>query len=253
MLSSDYVLTNTIDASGTANWNNGAGFVPIGNSQNEFNGSLNGAGYAITNLTINSSAADVGLFGVIGYHGSVQNLGITNVSLRAEGWDGSRDRDASSDYAHVGSLAGINLGTISDSDATGVITSDSRYATAPDTGGLVGTNIGSISQSYASVNITESSSGSALYLGGLVGWNEGGTIRQSYAIGSVTNTSDEFAVVGGLVGYNSGTLAQTYASGAVTGTGDVGGLVGLNGGGSVYQSYWDITTTQQLHSSGSAD
>ena len=81
--------------------NGGAGFIPIGNSQNPFTGSLNGDGFAINNLTINSSAAYVGLFGMIGSGGSVQNLGIGNISLTATGWNGS-----GGDYAHVGALAG---------------------------------------------------------------------------------------------------------------------------------------------------
>jgi len=236
LLSSDYVLANNIDASGTANWNHGAGFVPIGDFQNEFFGSLNGRGFAISNLTINSSAAYLGLFGTIGYRGSVENLGIDNISLTALGWHGS-------DYAHVGALAGLNNGTITASYATGTITSASRDGTAPDTGGLVGTNTGSISQSYAGVDITENSRGLDLYLGGLVGWNDGGTIKQSYATGTVTNTSDGSADVGGLIGYNTGTVMQTYATGAVTGNGSVGGLVGYNYRGSVTSSYWDTETT----------
>jgi len=93
MLSSNYVLANTIDASGTATWNSGAGFVPIGTLQNEFTGSLNGQGYTINNLTINpgSSTAYIGLFGAIGHSGSVQNLGIVGINLTATQWDGSGD------------------------------------------------------------------------------------------------------------------------------------------------------------------
>ena len=41
MLANNYVLANNIDASGTANWNGGAGFVPIGNSTTNFAGTLN--------------------------------------------------------------------------------------------------------------------------------------------------------------------------------------------------------------------
>ena len=169
LLSSNFVLANSIDASNTANWNGGAGFIPIGNLDNQFYGALNGQGFSINNLTINSSAAYVGLFGMIGQGGSVQNLGITNINLTANGWNGSDD------YAHVGALAGFNQGTISNSYATGNIVSFSPADTAPDTGGLVGTNTGSISQSYASVNITENSTGGGLYVGGLVGWNAGGS------------------------------------------------------------------------------
>ena len=236
--SGTYALGTNIDASATANWS-GSGFIPIGNSQSPFTGSLNGDGFAISNLTINSAAAYVGLFGMIGSGGSVQNLGIGNISLTATGWTG-----LGGDYAHVGALAGTNQGTISNSYATGNITSSSPDGTAPDTGGLVGTNAGSINRSYAGVNITESSPGSSLYLGGLVGWNEAGTVTQSYATGTVTNTSDQDASVGGLIGNNTGTVSQSYSSGLVSGAGNLGGLIG-NSNGNVTSSYWDTDTSRR--------
>ena len=62
-LSGTYALGTNIDASATANWHDGAGFVPIGDLEYQFSGSFNGQGFAINNLTINSSAAYVGLFG----------------------------------------------------------------------------------------------------------------------------------------------------------------------------------------------
>jgi hypothetical protein len=62
------------------------------------------------------------------------------------------------------------------------------------------------------------------YVGGLVGWNEG-SLTSCYATGSVSGDS----TVGGLVGSNYlGTLTSCYATCSVTGTNDVGGLVGAN-------------------------
>src|SRR5690606_4447550 len=64
-LSGHAVLANNIDASGTAQWNGGEGFNPIGTFDTMFTGSLNGAGFGIDGLTINRSGLDnVGLFGV---------------------------------------------------------------------------------------------------------------------------------------------------------------------------------------------
>ena len=98
LLSSNFVLANSIDASNTANWNGGAGFIPIGNLDNQFYGSLNGQGFSINNLTINSSAAYVGLFGMIGH----RRLGTESRNCQHQpyghGWNGSDD------YAHVGAL-----------------------------------------------------------------------------------------------------------------------------------------------------
>ena len=64
--------------------------------------------------------------------------------------------------------------------------------------------------------------------------NEGGTIERSYATGSVSGQDR----LGGLVGHNTGSVTDSYASGSVSGTGDDrGGLVGWNEGGSVLRSY----------------
>ena len=63
------------------------------------------------------------------------------------------------------------------------------------------------------------------YVGGLVGWNEG-TVSNAYATGTVSGTQS----VGGLVGGNAGSVSNAYATGAVGGDVDVGGLVGWNQG-----------------------
>ena len=50
-LAAHYVLGNDIDASETLTWNDGEGFVPIGNFvDGPFTGSIDGAGYTISNL-----------------------------------------------------------------------------------------------------------------------------------------------------------------------------------------------------------
>jgi len=68
-------------------------------------------------------------------------------------------------------------------------------------------------------------------VGGLVGWN-GGTVSNSYSTGSVTGKDD----VGGLVGWNEGTVSDSYSTGTVTGEDYVGGLAGGNTG-TVSNSY----------------
>jgi filamentous haemagglutinin family N-terminal domain len=60
-------------------------------------------------------------------------------------------------------------------------------------------------------------------VGGLVGWNAG-SITGSYNTGAVNGASN----VGGLVGYNNGSITGSHSTGAVTGTNSVGGLVGEN-------------------------
>ncbi len=93
-------------------------------------------------------------------------------------------------------------------------------------------------------------------MGGLVGYNTG-TIRWSYSTGDVnTDVAMTNAATGGAVGLNhGGTLNQVYASGFVNASvvpgSFVGGLVGKTTGEvTVVNSYWDKGTTGQQHSAG---
>ena len=260
-LSESYVLANAIDASGTAGWNGGAGFVPLGgNNATSFTGTLNGNGNTISGLTINASSINVaGLFGFVGTGGTVENVGLTGGSVRGG--------------SIAGELIGLNAGTVTNSYATGTV--NGTTSTAAD-GGLIGTNEGAITGSYASGAVN-----GGIIAGGLAGINQG-TIGQSYATGNVTtgdigiagglvglnlNTSDgnghvvvasitgsyatgnvsagngsllsTTSTAGGLVGDNYGSVSQSYATGAVTvgANGVAGGLVGQNGLGTNFGQF----------------
>ena len=182
------------------------GFVPISN----FTGTLNGNSFTISNLYINATG-DVGLFGKANGGSILQNLGLINPYVKGF--------KTGTNALHVGSLAGINQGTIISCYATGnIIGADGHI------GGLVGRNGGTIANCYAIGNIA--GTGSNTYTGGLVGVNDG-TIRNGYAAGNVVGGGG--ADLGGLVGSNNTTIINCYATGNVTGTGahSVGGLVGL--------------------------
>ena len=109
LLATNYALANSIDASGTAAWNGGAGFAPIGgNNSDSFTGTLNGNGNTISDLTINaSSSLTVGLFGAVGTGGLVENVGLTGGSV--------------SGGFTMGELIGLNSGTVTNSYATGTV------------------------------------------------------------------------------------------------------------------------------------
>jgi len=84
-------------------------------------------------------------------------------------------------------------------------------------------------------------------VGGLVGYNSG-SVTVSFSTGPVSGSN----AVGGLVGYNGGSIATTYSEGAVEGSGDyVGGLVGGSGDqGLVQSSFWDTDASGQATSTG---
>ena len=214
------------DGSRNDTYNQNAGWVPIGTSTESFNTVFEGNDNTISGLFIHqevsgpAAAELIGLFGSLGSSGVVRNVGLENVSVKAEVF-GDIDDVLAGQY--VGGLVGQNEGSVSASYATGAVTGDQ------DVGGLVGENHGSVSASYATGAVT-----GGVRVGGLVGQNEG-SVSASYATGAVTGidyvfrgTSYVSDGVGGLVGYNDrgSSIAASYATGAVTGHNDVGGLVG---------------------------
>jgi hypothetical protein len=87
--------------------------------------------------------------------------------------------------------------------------------------GYTGTTATVRNVALADSNVTGKS-----YVGGLVGYNSG-TISDSSATGSVTGSGDH---TGGLVGSNEGSISDSSAAGVVIGVNYVGGLVGYNTG-----------------------
>ena len=214
-------------ASGTVSgeWTAGGGWRPVGDGWHPFTATFNGNGHAISNLYItpatradSSSVDGFGLFGSVGESGVIRETGLLNVDV------------AGGDF--VGSLAGVNRGTVSHGYATGNV---SGYGCI---GGLVGTNdSGVISSSHATGSVS-----GGKYLGGLAGCNNDGTIIYSYAAGSVSSGTETGGLtgfqVGGLVGENRGGITTSYAAGNVTGQKYVGGLVGNNNDdGTISASY----------------
>ncbi len=246
-LSGDYALGTNIDASGTASWNSGEGFVPIGSKfvlegpsfeLQSFVGLFDGQGHTIDKLTIDRQpppsifANLVGLFGSVGAGGVVRNIGVTNANV------------VGNELAGV--LAGTNTGTIANSFASGLAQGGGA------TGGLVAQNVGMISSSHAAVTVTSTETcGGTCSIGGLVGENittatNTGTILSSYATGAVATSSSGFNL-GGLVGLNEGNVGRSYATGDVTGDQQLGGLVGYNVG-TISQSYATGKVTETLYS-----
>ena len=79
-------------------------------------------------------------------------------------------------------------------------------------------------------------SGTDAYVGGVCGYNSG-TIMNCYNTGSVTGSGTD-AYVGGVCGWIRGTITNCYNTGTVTGTGNVGGVCGYNYSGTITNCYW---------------
>ena len=235
--SANFELANAIDATGTSTWNSGAGFVPIGGNGGSYTGTFNGEGETINGLFVNlPDTSNVGLFGTIGTGALVENVGVTSVNITGDD--------------NVGGLVGYNTGgTISYSYSTGTVNGDGGFFT----GGLVGENLNAINNCYSTATVTAVSS--MLAVGGLTGWNSG-PISNSYSTGAVTGGNE----LGGLVGFDEGsdgfigaTISNCYTTSKVTSLtngGLVGGLLGYNSG-TIVNSFWDTDTATQPYGNGS--
>ena len=213
-----HVLDAHIDASQGEREN----FEPMG----RFEGTLDGAGFAIKNLNIQeSSGGGAALFLSLAPSGTIKNLGIENLDISTSA--------AAMTPILIGALVAESEGTIENCyavDSDGDI--DISGGDDDDgVGGLVGhQKSGSIISSYASSDL--SGGGGIDQIGGLVGFQENGNITSSYASGTVDGGAG-VDNAGGLVGFADGTgsITSSYAAGDVYGgegdyTDHVGGLVG---------------------------
>jgi len=218
-LQGEYTLMNDLnettdyyDEYASESADDGNGWLPIGDEEDPFIGSLNGNGHVIGNMSIDRlHTNEVGLFGHIGVDGTVDNLNFEDARITGR--------------SNTGVLVGTNDGMVSNVDVKGEVTGDWYI------GGLVGNNRGTVSSSNAVGDVDGRD-----YVGGLVGINHG-TVSTSHTIVEVSANNR----AGGLVGGNPGTVSCSYSAGNVTttDTGILGGLVGENNG-IVENSHYNI-------------
>lgn len=211
-----YELANNIDASATSDWNDGAGFIPIGVRYNGFTGHFDGKGYTISDLFINRPTS-----GEIGLFGETEGAIVQNVDLV--------DADITGDDDVGGLIGHADDTTITDCSASGVFEGDNLV------GGLVGWFDNSImSRCHSSGTVTSTGAGSA-DLGGLTGYASG-EISYCYSTATVNAIRNN---VGGLIGYvgENVVINRCFATGNVTASTRVGGLIGYTSGATVSNCY----------------
>jgi len=226
-----YIQTTDIDATPTIILQGGVGFEPIGihpswATRDPFTGTYDGQGFVIDGLFINRpSSGYTGLFGYSEY-ANFLNLGLTNVSITGDGYDGALV-GFSSDFS-----------SISNCYSTGQINGEGCD------GGLVGEAYSTtITKCFSTCSVTGSNR-----TGGLVGINFSSTISNSYSTGNVSGVSR----TGGLAGenYNGSAINNCFSTGYVDGYSDTGGLVGYNSYSTVNNCFWDTDTSSQYSSAG---
>ena len=202
-----YKLIANIDASDTATWFSGLGWLPVDASTMQ---GFDPAGFEIQNLRINRPTTDyVGFFG---------KFNSTNGPLANFKFVGGQI--AGQDY--VGTLIGFGSPmTISNSSSTATVSGRSQV------GGLAGlASSTTINASSATGNVT----GAGDIVGGLVGNAAGASVSSSSATGQVTGKKQVGGLVGVLTQGSGSGLTTSWASGQVNGDDLVGGLVGFSNG-----------------------
>ena len=133
---------------------------------------------------------------------------------------------------YVGGIAGQNAGRIVDTEVSRTL-SDGVVEGVEYVGGIAGKNTGYIENPHNNISLRINKDAlkdgkTAQYFGGVAGINE-----KEGTIGNATNLADVTAegatYVGGIVGYNKGTLLNLSGNrGNVVGDNYVGGVAGIN-------------------------
>ncbi len=229
-----YKLMNDIDASETAKWDGGKGFVPIGNDAARFKGVFDGNNKKITGLTIKRPDTDlVGLFGMTDVGSMIKNLGLENFTITGRQYCGGL-----AGYVLALSSPVLNPSALPSSSTlcvTNCYTNGSVSANV-NGGGLVGVQAWCvISACYSAGSVSGSRR-----CGGLVGTQLGASVNNCYSTVSVSGEDS----CGGLVGYQDGaSISNCYSTGRVSGTDDCGGLVSDEAHGTVSDCYYDRETS----------
>ncbi len=238
---SSYTVTLAADLDLSAHY-----WTPIGTSSNRFQGTFDGGGHVISNMTIGTPSAREGtldrggLFGEI-LGSTIKNVGMESVAVYL------------SSAARVGALVGqayyvavdALANSISNCYSTGEVSCNTAIAHA---GGLVGYAYStSLDKCYSTVAVTAGEGGTT-YAGGLVGglYYSVSKVKDCYATGTVRcSAALSSSSAGGLIGYVSGgAISNSYAaSTSVTTATNIGGFVGREGssGVSITNCYWDST------------
>ena len=204
----------------------GKDWTPIGTSfRNKYTGTFDGGGHTIKGLTVTTNDQFVGLFGSIGYAGTVKNVMMEDVQItsnRSSGFAGgvAGYSDGTIENCSVsGSVSGtVYVGGVVGAQWEGSITGCSSSATVKGTvevGGVAGETNSSatLTACYATGNVTiEINPRKNIAGGSLVGMNAGSSVLACYATGNVASTGSSTGKVyiGGFLGGNYATVTACY-------------------------------------------
>ena len=216
-----YKLTTNIDMSDYGElFNDGEGWIPIGNLDNPFEGYFDGDNKTVSGLyTNNQNNLYVGLFGYL-KGATVKNLGMIDVNIN--------NAPSILAISFVGTIAGYNdgLSNITNCYSTGNVKSDT-YLHSTYTGGIAGGSIGKISYCWSNATVSSVANipfnhGTSVELntGGIVGGtdevNPECSITYCYFTGNVSSIGGCMSLyTGGIAGLQYGLLSDCFSTGNV--------------------------------------
>lgn len=202
----DIDMTEATSEGGTY-YNDGNGWVPIGDKNNIFTGTYNGGNYSIIGLYCADNSQYVGVFGYNA--GNLRNMKAKDCHIEVTRFGGC--------------IAGYNLGMVEYCSSNSLVTGNGTYA-----GGIVGYNVkGNIRYCSNFGNIKSSYSGGSV--GGIVGSYDGDILSNCYNSGTIIG----YGEVGGIAGSCCANINQCGNEGTIISYGktsinqDSGGIVGF--------------------------
>ena len=185
------LMTNTYDMSSIANW------VPIGDETSSFKGFFNGNNNTIENMTIDTAANYLGLFGYS--YGTIDSLTMVNATITEKALNS------------VGAVCGYSYGNITHcSSINGDILG--RGSVGGIVGQCYGGKLTDCHHSHGRVSITANAS----YVGGIMGY---GTLVGVRNCSIDSSDISGWGYVGGIFGYNnSATMYNCHTKGGSVST-----------------------------------
>ncbi len=153
-------------------------WVPMGSSENAYNGTFDGNSNTISGLFADSRY--MGLFSQVGENGIVKNVGIIGSMFKGS--------------SEIGGIAGVNYGTIEGCYFSGKIVARNEAI-----GGLVGENYGTVTNCFSLAYVQGSNS-----VGGVVGYSKRASVSNCYHSGSVFGNN----YLGGIIGSSTYTTVS---------------------------------------------
>jgi hypothetical protein len=188
----------------------------------DFNGVFDGAGHAVSRLTVRGGDFSA-LFGRLGGHAVVENLVIRDANIVGD--DG---------VSCIGILAGASNGSITGCQIAGRVSAENKSHAVGGVVGQIGGGVISDCRAICSVSVGQE----AYQLGGIVGFSLSGEIIRCCATANVSGAGENRSV-GGLVGeaHFWTVVSDCYATGSVLAgrkSSGLGGLVGVVSEGDVF-------------------